>query len=230
MKLNGEMDPVFAIGGFEHTPACSTQPLGYLLAETRILVNYQNGLHCATGRHGFIPAAKEQALNRQILVEPACAGPYIRFMRWLKLLLLLVFFAARSPDAEAASAKIIKVLPHLLDREGRHSLSPSLYERDAYQSFLRKNPDLCAGLRFEVQWKSKRVAGTQLLLRVEIRGGKGANPVVLEQTARRDRSFSRWSSLRVDGDSYRKIGEVIAWRATLWEGDRLVAEQDSFLW
>jgi hypothetical protein len=34
----------------------------------------------------------------------------------------------------------------------------------------------------------------------------------------------------VDGDAYRKIGDVIAWRATLWEGDQLVAKQESFLW
>jgi hypothetical protein len=151
-------------------------------------------------------------------------------MRWLKLLTLLVFFSAPAPGAEGASAKIIKVLPHLLDREGRHSLSPSLYERDAYQAFLRKNSGLCSGLRFDIQWKAKRVAGTQLLLRVEIRGGKEARPVVLEQSARRDRSYSRWNSLRLDEDSYQKMGEVIAWRATLWEGDRLVAEQNSFLW
>jgi len=151
-------------------------------------------------------------------------------MRWLKLLPLLIFLVGRAPDAVAASAKIIKVLPHLLDRDGRHSLSPSLYERDAYQAFLRKNPASCSGLRFDVQWKAKRMAGIPLLLRLEIRGGKEAKPVVLEQSARRDRSFSRWNSLRVVGDSYRKIGDVIAWRATLWEGDRLVAEQDSFLW
>jgi|SRR5580765_2102769 len=150
-------------------------------------------------------------------------------MRWLKLLPLLIFFGARAPDAEAASATIIKVLPHLLDRDGRHSLSPSLYERDAYQAFLRKHPDLCSGLRFDVQWKAKRAAGSPLLLRLEIRG-KEAKPVVLEQSARRDRLYSRWNSLRVDGDAYRKIGDVIAWRATLWEGDQLVAKQESFLW
>ena len=150
-------------------------------------------------------------------------------MRWLKLLPLLLFFSAPAPDAEAASGKIIKVLPHLLDRDGRHSLSPSLYERDAYQAFLRKHPDLCSGLRFDVQWKAKRAAGAPLLLRLEIRG-KEARPVVLEQTARRDRSYRRWNSLRVDGVSYRKLGEVLAWRATLWEGDRLLAEQKSFLW
>ena len=150
-------------------------------------------------------------------------------MRWLKLLPLLIFFVARAPHADAASAKIIKVLPHLLDRDGRHSLSPSLYERDAYQAFLRKHPDLCSGLRFDVQWKAKRAAGSPLLLRLEIRG-KEAKPVVLEQSARRDRLYSRWNSLRVDGDAYRKIGDVIAWRATLWEGDQLVAKQESFLW
>ena len=151
-------------------------------------------------------------------------------MRWVKLVPLVIFVLVRPPDAEAASAKIIKVLPHLLDRAGRHSLSPSLYERDAYQAFLRKNPDSCSGLRFDVQWKAKRVAGSPLLLRVEIRGTKEAKPVVLEQPAQRDRSVSRWNSLRVDGDSYRRIGDVIAWRASLWEGDRLVAEQNSFLW
>ena len=120
-------------------------------------------------------------------------------MRWFKLLPVVLVLSASALGGEAATGRIIKVLPHLLDRDGRHTLSPSLYERDAYQAFLRKNPEQCSGLRFDVHWKAKRVAGTRLLL-------------------------------RVDGDSYRKVGEVIAWRATLWEGDRLVAEQKSFLW
>ena len=151
-------------------------------------------------------------------------------MRWLKLLPLLIFFSGRTPESEAASAKIIKVLPHLLDRDGRHTLSPSLYERDAYQAFLRKNPGQCSGLRFDIHWKAKRVAGTRLLLRVEIRGSKEAKPVLLEQPARPNHWYRRWSSLRADGDSYQKVGEVIAWRATLWEGDQPLAEQESFLW
>src|SRR5439155_1231097 len=40
-----------------------------------------------------------------------------------------------------AEAKIYKVLPTFIDKEGRHSLSPSLYERDAYQAQLRKHPE-----------------------------------------------------------------------------------------
>jgi hypothetical protein len=148
-------------------------------------------------------------------------------MRWIMLVPLMILGLGRASGAEA---KIIKVLPHLLDRDGRHSLSPSLYERDAYQAFLRKNPNLCSGLRFDIQWKAKRAAGDQVLLRVEIRGSKEATPVVLEQPARRNRSHSRWNSLRMDGDAYRKIGKVIAWRATVWESDQLLAEQRSFLW
>src|SRR6266516_4034173 len=171
------------------------------------------------GPDAFTFGSKRQALNRSNPgIEFAPPGRYSEFMRWFKLLPVVLFLSASALGAEAATGRIIKVLPHLLDRDGRHSLSPSLYERDAYQAFLRKNPDLCAGLRFDVQWKAKR--GAQLLLRVEIRGGKEAEPVVLEQTARRDRSYRRWNSLRVDGVSYRKLGEVLAWRATLWEGDR----------
>jgi len=150
-------------------------------------------------------------------------------MRWLRLgvLMLAVGFAF---DAEAATARIVKVLPHLLDRAGRHTLSPGLYERDAYQVFLRKNPDQCSGLRFDVQWKAKRADWARLKLRVEIRGSKEATPFVLEHPVERNHWYNRWSSLTLGGESYRTAGEVIAWRATLWEGDQLLAEQKSFLW
>jgi hypothetical protein len=29
---------------------------------------------------------------------------------------------------------------------------------------------------------------------------------------------------------YRQFGELIAWRATLWDDDKLLSEQKSFLW
>ena len=144
--------------------------------------------------------------------------------------LSLVCWFAAVLAADASTGKVLKVLPHLLDRDGRQSLSPSLYERDAYQAFLRKNPEKCSGLRFDIQWKVKSVAGAQMKLRVEVRGSKEAKPLVLEQPAERNHWYNRWSSLRLDGESYQKVGEVIAWRATLWKGERLIAVQKSFLW
>ncbi len=49
-----------------------------------------------------------------------------------RVLLLFVLATLAFPAAGAASARIAKVLPQLLDLEGRHALSPSLYDRDAY--------------------------------------------------------------------------------------------------
>ncbi len=133
---------------------------------------------------------------------------------------------------EAADAKIIKVLPHYLDLEGRHSLSPSLYERDAYQALLRKNPDRCSALRFDVQWKAKPIAGSNLKLRLEVRTSKNllAKPTVLEQPVKKRRWLGNWSALLITGDEYHQLGNVLAWRVTLWDGERLLSEEKSFLW
>jgi|SRR6266536_124293 len=151
-------------------------------------------------------------------------------MRWFGTLTLLAMVAGFPTGAEAATARIIKVLPHFLDRDGRSSLSPSLYERDAYQVFLRKNPEQCSGLRFDIQWKARNADWSRLKLRVEIRGSKAATPQVLERPAKRNHWYHRWSSLALEGATYQQIGEAIAWRATLWEGNQLLAEQKSFLW
>jgi hypothetical protein len=32
------------------------------------------------------------------------------------------------------------------------------------------------------------------------------------------------------GDDYKKFGNVVAWRVTLWADDRMLGEQESFLW
>ena len=70
-----------------------------------------------------------------------------RLRSWLAVGLLLIPLATLS---HAADAKVRKVLPSLVDLEGRASLHPSLYERDAYQAYLRKNPELVGGMRFDV--------------------------------------------------------------------------------
>jgi hypothetical protein len=151
-------------------------------------------------------------------------------MHRLRLLTVALVFAGASFDAEAAAAKIIKVLPHLLDQEGRHTLSPSLYERDAYQAYLRKNPAKCSGLRFDIQWKVKETAAASLKLRIEFRGSKEARPFVLEQPVKRHGGAGYWSSLTLSGEDFKKTGDLVAWRATLWSGDQMLAEQKSFLW
>ncbi len=151
-------------------------------------------------------------------------------MRGLLGLVLGVWVAAAS-GLEAAP-RILKVLQHRLDEQGRHTLSPSLFERDAYQAELRMNPERVTGLRFEVSWKGLSDRQEPLQLRLEARTMKGDpdHPLVLEREVRADRWGATWSTLTLDGETFRKVGEVTAWRATLWHGDVLLTEQKSFLW
>jgi len=152
-------------------------------------------------------------------------------MRRPILFLALYFMVCAA--ASAATGRVIKVLPQFLDLKGRHALSPSLYDRDAYQAFLREHTNEISGVRFAVQWKASGAGADALKLRVEVRGiTHGALPpkIVLKQQVKPGFWFNHWSSLQLTSDDYKKIGEVTAWRATLWDGDKMIGEQQSFLW
>lgn len=139
-----------------------------------------------------------------------------------------VLFSTTAVGAE--SGKIKKVLWFYLDKEGRQSLSPSLFDRDAYQAELRNDPTKRSGLRFDVQWNAP--PGADLVLRVEMRGSIGPTNTTATIQARVKKSgpFSRWTKAKLPDDQYRKLGELTAWRATLHQGDLQVAEHKSFLW
>jgi len=144
----------------------------------------------------------------------------------------LVWLACTFPAA-GASGRVIKVLPEFLDLKGRQSLSPSLYERDAYQAVLRWHPERRSTIRFYVQWKAKGPFSQPLKVRVEVRGvAKGDLPklLTLEEPAKPGGWFSHWTQVPLSTAQYKDIGTVTAWRVTLWEGDQMLGEQQSFLW
>lgn len=153
-------------------------------------------------------------------------------MRRLIICSAFALLLAAPLSASAATGRVVKVLPHFLDLKGRHSLTPSLYDRDAYQAQLRRNPEQRSALRFDVQWRANSVQD-KLKLKVELRGtAKGDLPrsTTLESEITPGRKTSRWTSLPLAGEDYRNFGEVTAWRVTLWDGEQLVGEQKSFLW
>jgi len=133
----------------------------------------------------------------------------------------------------AATGQVKKVLPHLLDLQGRHTRSPSLFDRDAYQAYLRLHPNERSGIRFDIEWKAKGVEHPPLKLRVELRGvARGDLPTQmnLETEVRPGKWFENWTGLTLKDEEYKKLGEVTAWRVTLWDGEHLLGEQKSFLW
>jgi len=147
---------------------------------------------------------------------------------WLLVLLSLALGA----DARPATGRLIKVLPELLDLKGRNTVAPSLYERDAYQVVLRNHPERRSGVRFYIQCKVKGEG--RFKVRAELLGSATGTtmpkPLVLEHPTLAAGWFGQWITLTVTGDAYKKLGLVTAWRVTLWDGDRLLSEQHSFLW
>src|SRR5215813_6742089 len=137
-----------------------------------------------------------------------------RSWTWLLLFLLL----GHVPGLYGATGRVIKVLPLFTDLQGRVALSPSLYDRDAYQVILRDHPEQRSGVRYDVQWKTKGPVWSQLKLQVELRGvAKGNLPkeLKLEKNLEPGGRFSHWSSLPLTGAQYQDLVEVTAWRVTL---------------
>jgi len=135
--------------------------------------------------------------------------------------------------AEAATGRVIKVLPQYLDLKGRNSLTPSHYERDTYQAYLRDHTNQCSGMQFHVQWKAKGERSAPLKLKLELRGvaqGDFPRQLVLEKAVEPRGWFSCWDNIKLLGEDFRDFGAITAWRVTLWEGDRTLGEQRSFLW
>jgi hypothetical protein len=135
---------------------------------------------------------------------------------------------------EAGTGRVIKVLPQYLDQKGRAALSPSLYERDAYQVILRDHPERRSGIAFFVEWKTKGGIWQPLNMQIELRGvAQGNTPkqlVLLEPLENTGGVFTHWANVRLEGKAYKDFGAVTAWRVTLWEGQTLLSEQKSFLW
>jgi hypothetical protein len=148
----------------------------------------------------------------------------------MTLILLGPLSAALASDA--MTGHIVKVLPLFLNLKGQDALSPSLYDRDAYQFYLRAHTNEVSAIRFDVLWSTSNAENTNLTLRLELRGiGQSGVPrqTTLEQSVA-PHYFRHWTFFPLAGDDYKNFGEVVAWHATLWSGRQMLSEQKSFLW
>ena len=66
-------------------------------------------------------------------------------------------------------------------------------------------------------------------LKVELQIADAAKPVVLSQPLKSGRRGG-WSAVTLDGERFKSLGKIVAWRASLLEGDKTLAERKSFLW
>lgn len=133
---------------------------------------------------------------------------------------------------DAVEGYIVKMLPLLLDKNGHDAVSPSLFDRDAYQVYLREHTNQISAVRYDVLWRVKHPVPAKYKLRLELRGpvvnGRPTQKVLEMEI--KPAFFRHWDSLKMAGDEYNNFGQAVAWRVTLWADDRQLAEQRSFLW
>ena len=148
------------------------------------------------------------------------------------LIALLLLGSFKSFAADAVTGTVVKVLPFFLDQQGRNAKSPSLFDRDAYQTWLRDHTNEISAVRYDVLWKAAKSADEKLKLRVELHGigATGLPTIKIFETEVTPKTFGRWTTFTLDGDELKNFGSVAAWRTTLWNGDQLLSEQKSFLW
>lgn len=148
--------------------------------------------------------------------------------RLLTILLFFVSFALHAAD----TGTVVKVLPFSLDMQGQIAKSPSLFDRDAYQAYLRVHTNEVSGVRYDVLWSADKSDAGNLKIRVELRGaGEGGLPKSKTLEAEvTPGTFGDWTEIKFTGDDYKNFGSITAWRATLWSGTDLMDEQKSFLW
>ncbi|HZL14278.1 MAG TPA: hypothetical protein VFC85_09065 [Verrucomicrobiae bacterium] len=153
-------------------------------------------------------------------------------MRRFFTILLLLGSLPATFAASAVTGHVLKVLPLFLDLKGHEAVSPSLFDRDAYQAYLRAHTNEISAIRFDVLWKASNADKTKLKLRIELRsvgGNQLPSRTILEKEVT-PKFFRSWTSILLSGDDYKNFGHVVAWRATLWSGGQMLGEQKSFLW
>ncbi|HEX3856883.1 MAG TPA: hypothetical protein VHY30_06275 [Verrucomicrobiae bacterium] len=153
-------------------------------------------------------------------------------MRRLLMTLFLLGSLSAASASDAVTGHIVKMLPLFLDLKGRDAVSPSLFDRDAYQFYLRQHTNEISAIRFDVLWSAANAKSAELKLRLELHGVGPDNlprQTTLEQTVT-PHFFRHWTSFMLAGDDLKNFGEMNSWRATLWSDDQMLAEQKSFLW
>ena len=96
-----------------------------------------------------------------------------------------------------------------------------------YQAKLRADRALCSGIRFDVKWDKNMSGNVKLQLELRVTGD--AKPIIRELAVKPSRRGG-WDAITLDGDAFRAMGKIIAWRVLLLHGDIELAECRSFLW
>jgi hypothetical protein len=157
------------------------------------------------------------------------------------LLALAAFLPGVASPGFAAEAKpsdlirFTKTKLFFLDATAKSPLEPG---QDRYVEFERKRTLYGAitpsdqreryGNYFTFFWEAKRFAN--VVMRLEYRQQSLGPMIQIQEMPYRAASGRLITRFQVTGDDYLQYGRVLAWRVTILEGGRVIAEKRSYLW
>jgi hypothetical protein len=160
----------------------------------------------------------------------------MRLQTALGIGLLAVILAAgcatENPVSRGGFA-VLKVNRTLLDQFGHETdVVGDLQGQAAYQYDLRHDPFRQRGARFHIKWKAPRRA-ERIRLVLDLQGLNPANESTRATVAAHQPDmdgWAEWTTLDIKGQQFKKLGEIMAWRVTLYSGDQVMAELPSANW
>ncbi len=128
---------------------------------------------------------------------------------------------------------VLKVNRTLLDNYGYETdVVGNLKGEASYQYSLRHEPNRQSGGRFHIKWRAPK-GSTQVRLVLDVRGLTPANETVrdtLSESFADMDGWAEWTTLDIKERQFKRLGEIMAWRVTIYSGDRVMAELPSGNW
>jgi len=160
------------------------------------------------------------------------------FMGWFLLNAPLLSTSSALADESRQGGtkgyKISKVNVEYVDAQGNTtSAIGDQVEKARYQRQLEHSGKYSA-IRYYILWKAPSTPTPDLAIKLEARGmdvESGREGVeTLTKTYPQKGHFSGWAILDIQGEALKKFGRPRAWKATILQGNRSMAERKSFTW
>ncbi len=146
-------------------------------------------------------------------------------------------------ELPASGRHLKKVHFFWLDHQGQYSEHPSMFERDAYQAYLRENPEEIHGLRVAILVAGTRSKLLTSKLELLIQGPPSPDPreplsFELNLSERQDRKLRRWIYWDIDPVIPSSSAttpplhpeSVVSWQLTLFKDGMPQDRIQSYLW
>ncbi len=149
--------------------------------------------------------------------------------------LLIPAWAEIQPESESSSDYVIAKVNHeFIDKDGYTTLEiGDLVRKARYQGKIESDRDI-QGMRFVVHWKAPSSRRPQFTVQVQARGvdfeTNEETLVTVQQHYTQTPNFSGWTFLDIKGRDFKRLGKLMAWKATLLQNYKVVASRHSFTW